>query len=57
MEDPTINQDNPYWVMVVVPTDSMDGVYAVRLNRSAETEFHWVVDDVIPYKTIAIPTK
>jgi|GEM_PF-2481514 hypothetical protein len=57
VEDPTINQDNPYWVMVAVPTDSMDGVYAVRLNRSAETEFHWVVDDVIPYKTIAIPTK
>ena len=56
VEDPTINQDNPYWVMVAVPTDSMDGVYAVRLNRTAETNLQWVVDDVVPYKTIAIPS-
>ena len=55
VEDPTINQDNPYWIMVAVETDSMDGVYAVRLNRTAETDLQWVVDDVVPYKTIAIP--
>ena len=54
VEDPTINQDNPYWIMVAVETDSMDGVYAVRLNRTAETDLQWVVDDVVPYKTIAI---
>lgn len=52
-EDPTVNFTNPYWTLVVIPTDAVEGAYAVRLRRDGETNLQWKVDDILPYKTIS----